>query len=284
MALYLRPERLEDALDALRSRALTVLAGGTDFYPARVGQSLDDDVLDISAVAGLRDIRDEGDRWTIGARITWTDLLRADLPGYFDGLKAAAREVGGVQVQNCGTIVGNLCNASPAADGVPILLALDAVVELASAAGRRSLPLGAFIVGNRATRRRLDELVTGVTIPKPGPGAASTFVKLGARRYLVISIVSTAIAIESRAGEVSEARVAVGSCAPVALRLPALEAALRGRALDRTLGEALEDEHLDEALAPIDDVRGSASYRREVAGPLIRRGLVALALRVGPQP
>ena len=281
---YLRPERLEDALDALGSRALTVLAGGTDFYPARVGQPLDDDVLDITAVSGLRDIADEGDRWTIGALVTWTDLLRADLPACFDGLRAAAREIGGVQVQNAATIVGNVCNASPAADGVPVLLALNAAVELASAAGRRSLPIQEFIVGNRATLRRPDELVTGISIPKPGPGAASTFVKLGARRYLVISIVSAAVLIEPLAGEVAGARVAVGSCAPVARRLPALEAALRGRPLDRTLAEALDERELNEALSPIDDVRGSADYRREAAGIALRRALIALAERLGPQP
>ena len=284
MACYLRPERLEDALDALGVRALTVLAGGTDFYPARVGQPLDDDVLDITSVAGLRDIADEGDRWTIGALVTWTDLLRADLPACFDGLRDAAREVGGVQVQNAATIVGNVCNASPAADGVPVLLALDATVELASAAGRRSLPIQEFIVGNRTTLRRPDELVTGISIPKPGPGAASMFVKLGARRYLVISIVSAAILIEPAAGEVLDARAAVGSCAPVARRLPALEAALRGRPLDGTLAEALDERELHAALSPIDDVRGSADYRREAAGIALRRALIALAERLGPQP
>jgi CO/xanthine dehydrogenase FAD-binding subunit len=239
MAWYLRPERLEDALDELQSRALTVLAGGTDFYPARVGQPLDDDVLDITSIAGLRDIADRGDHWNIGALVTWTDLLRTDLPACFDGLKAAAREVGGVQVQNAGTIVGNVCNASPAADGVPALLALGAAVELASAAGRRALPIEEFIVGNRTTLRRPDELVTGIAVPKPKADAASTFVKLGARRYLVISIVSAAILIEPLAGKVAGARVAVGSCAPVARRLPALEAALRGRPLDGTLAERL---------------------------------------------
>jgi CO/xanthine dehydrogenase FAD-binding subunit len=284
MACYLRPERLEDALDALRSCTLTVLAGGTDFYPARVGQPLEDDVLDITSVAGLRDITDEGDRWTVGALVTWTDLLRADLPACFDGLKAAAREVGGVQVQNAATIVGNICNASPAADGVPVLLALDGAVQLASAKGRRSLPIQDFIVGNRTTLRRPDELVIGISIPKPGPGAASTFVKLGARRYLVISIVSAAILIEPSAGEVVGARVAVGSCAPVARRLPALEAALRGRPLDSTLGEALDEKELHDALSPIDDVRGSADYRREAAGIAIRRSLTALAERLGRQP
>jgi CO/xanthine dehydrogenase FAD-binding subunit len=284
MAWYLRPERLDDALDALQARALTVLAGGTDFYPARVGQPLDDDVLDITSVPGLRDIADEGDRWTIGALVTWTDLLRADLPACFAGLRAAAREVGGVQVQNAGTIVGNVCNASPAADSVPVLLAMDATVELASAAGRRSMAIQEFIVGNRTTLRRRDELVTGISIPKPAPGAASTFVKLGARRYLVISIVSAAILLEPSAGAVLGARVAVGSCAPVARRLPALEAALRGRPLDGTLAEALDERELDHALSPIDDVRGSADYRREAAGTALRRALLALAARLAAQP
>jgi CO/xanthine dehydrogenase FAD-binding subunit len=283
MACYLRPERLEDALDALRSGALTVLAGGTDFYPARVGRPLEEDVLDIASIDGLRDIADQGDRWAIGALVTWTDLLRADLPQCFDGLRAAAREVGGIQVQNAGTIVGNVCNASPAADGVPVLLALDGAVELASVAGRRSSPIQEFIVGNRTTLRQPDELVTSISIPKPGPRAVSTFVKLGARRYLVISIVSAAILIEPLAGEVLSARIAVGSCAPVARRLPALEAALRGRPLDGTLAEALDEKELYDALSPIDDVRGSADYRREAAGIALRRALAALGERLGRQ-
>lgn len=284
MALYLRPERLDDALAALQAQRLTVLAGGTDFYPARVGKPLDDDVLDVTALAGLREIRDEGERWHIGARITWTDLLRADLPAYFDGLKAAAREVGGVQVQNTGTIVGNLCNASPAADGVPNLLALGAAVELASTEETRSLPLADFITGNRETQCQPHELVTGLSIPKPASNAASTFIKLGARKYLVISIVMVAILIEPSDGQVGEARVVVGACAPVAQRLPVLEVALRGHPLGESLGDVLTAEHLRDALAPIDDVRGSAAYRWDAAGTAIRRGLSELGARLGVQP
>ena len=174
MALYLRPERLEDALDALGSRGLTVLAGGTDFYPARVGKPLDEDVLDITALAELQGIRDQGDRWTLGAGVTWSALGAAPLPPCFDGLKAAARELGGLQVQNAGTVVGNLCNASPAADGLPNLLALDARVELAGTRGRRSLAVEDFVTGNRQTQRRPDELVTAISIPKPAPDTAAT--------------------------------------------------------------------------------------------------------------
>ena len=284
MALYLRPERLEDALDALGSGGLTVLAGGTDFYPARVGQPLDADVLDITALAELQDIRDQGDHWSLGAGVTWSGLRAADLPPCFDGLKAAARELGGLQVQNAGTIVGNLCNASPAADGLPNLLALDARVELVGARGRRSLAAEDFVTGNRQTQRRPDELVTAISIPKPAPDTASSFVKLGARKYLVISIVMLAIVIEPEDGRIGAARLALGACSPVARRLPALEAALAGRPLDGTLGAILEDAHLEDALAPIDDIRASAAYRRAAAATLVRRELCAIGARLGAQP
>ena len=281
MAIYLRPESLDEALAALGAQPLTVLAGGTDFYPARVGRPLDDDVLDITALAGLREIRDDGEAWTLGAGVTWSDLLNAELPPCFDGFKAAAREVGGVQVQNAGTLVGNLCNASPAADGVPNLLALDATVELASRDGRRSLPVADFVTGNRRTRRRPEELVTGLTIPKPASGAASRFVKLGARRYLVISIVMVALVVEPDAGRVGRARVAVGACSPVAQRLSELEAALQGLPLDAALGEAVTADHLRAALSPIDDVRASADYRWDAAETALRRGLSDLGAELG---
>src|SRR5260370_28812564 len=150
MAEYLRPDSLSEALAALR-RAGRVLAGGTDCYPARVGRAIDDDVIDITAIASLRGISSTKAGWRLGATATWSELLDADLPPLFDGLKQAAREVGGRQIQNAGTLAGNLCNASPAADGVPPLIALDAEVELAGPAGSRRLPLPAFITGNRRT-------------------------------------------------------------------------------------------------------------------------------------
>ncbi len=257
-----------------------VLAGGTDFYPARVGKPLDEDVLDITALAELQDIRDHGDHWSLGAGVTWSALREAALPPCFDGLKAAAQEIGGLQVQNAGTVVGNICNASPAADGVPNLMALDAKVELAGARGRRDLALADFVTGNRKTQRRPDELVTAISIPKPAPDTASSFIKLGARKYLVISIVMLAIVIEPEDGRVASARLALGACSPVARRLRALEAALNGRTLDGRLGETLEDAHLEQALAPIDDIRASAAYRRDAAATLIRRGLCEIGAQM----
>ena len=130
MSLYLRPTRTEEALERLAAAPLTVLAGGTDHYPARVGKPLAEDILDITALEALRGIRATDAGWRIGATTSWTQVIEAQLPPLFDALKQAAREVGGVQIQNAGTVAGNLCNASPAADGVPALLALDAHLEL----------------------------------------------------------------------------------------------------------------------------------------------------------
>ncbi len=277
MPAYLRPDSVTQALDALKSGALCVIAGGTDFYPARVGRATREDVLDISALAELRGITETDDHWRLGALTTWTDVLRADLPPLFDGLKQAARTIGGAQIQNVATVCGNLCNASPAADGIPALLCLDAEVELSWTDGEARMPLRAFITGNRRTARRADQLMTAVLVPKTGAArAASRFLKLGAREYLVISIAMAAVAVETGAdGTVSRARVALGACSEVAQRLDALEAALAGRPLDARLGEAVEPAHLA-GLSPIDDMRATAAYRRDAALTLVRRALSEL--------
>ncbi len=273
---YLRPTELKEALAALAAGPRIILAGGTDYYPARVGQPLDDDLLDITALPDLRRIADEGAHWRIPALATWTDLLETPLPPLFDGLKLAACEVGGVQIQNAGTLCGNLCNASPAADGTPNLLALDAMVELSSARATRRLPVAQFVTGNRATVRRADEIVAALIVPKPTGQTHSTFVKLGARKYLVISIVMVAVVMEIGDGRtVASARIAVGSCSAVAQRLPALETTLAGRRLDASLADLAQPEHLA-PLSPIDDVRGAAAYRRDAALTLVRRAIVDL--------
>ena len=281
MSVYLRPDNVGEALDALQRAPLTVLAGGTDYYPGRVGQPLDDDLLDLTGIAALRGIADEGGCWRIGALTTWTDLIRADLPACFDGLKDAAREVGGVQIQNAGTIAGNLCNASPAADGAPSLAALEAEVELSAADRVRRLPVTEFLTGNRTTALKADEIVTAVLAPKLPDAAASAFLKLGARRYLVISIVMIGIVLAPDGDTVGDARIAVGACSPVTRRLPALEADLNGRRLDGALGEAVSSETVDAVLSPIDDVRGSAEYRLDATFTMLRRGLSDLGRRMG---
>jgi len=276
---YLRPTSQTEALAALAQRSLTVLAGGTDYYPSKVGKPLLDDILDISAIASLRGIRDAGSHWRIGATTSWSDLISAGLPPLFDGIKLAAREIGGVQIQNAGTLGGNLCNASPAADGVPPLLALDARVEITDTAGSTSVALADFILGKRRTLLRADQLLTAILIPKPAHTAHSHFAKLGARKYLVISIVIVAATLEVEAGRVRAARIAVGACSPVARRLPQLEAALIGKPCDACLGECASVGLLA-PLAPVDDVRASREYRLDAGLTLVRRVLGELGARV----
>lgn len=277
MGLYLRPHSLDEALSALAqpsARPPTVLAGGTDFYPTRVGREIGEDVLDIGGIDALRGIAATADGWRLGAATTWSTLIEADLPPLFDGLKLAGREVGGRQIQNAGTLAGNLCNASPAADGVPCLLALDAEIEIAGPVARR-LPLRQFIIGARRTALMPGELVVAIFVPRPRHPTRSAFLKLGARRYLVISIAMVAATLEIAAGRVAAARIAVGACSPVAERLPALEAAVLGASLDG-LAERIDAAHLA-PLSPIDDVRGSADYRRDVVVTLLRRVLAGFA-------
>jgi len=279
MPVYLQPVTLDDAVQALARQPLTIIAGGTDFYPARVGKAIDDDVLDISRIEGLRGIAETGDHYRIGAATTWTDLIEAPLPGWFDGLKLAAREVGGVQIQNAGTIAGNICNASPAADGVSPLLAMNAEIELQSVRGTRPMSLEKFIIGRRETRRGLDEIVTGLRIPKPANPASSTFIKLGARKYLVISIVMVAAVIEQGPdGTVAAARIAVGSCSAVAKRLRLLERALVGQKMSPDLATMVTPDTLS-ILRPINDIRGTADYRLDAAVTLVGRALSQLGAR-----
>lgn len=280
MGAYLRPADLDSALAALAGGApdsapWVVVAGATDHYPARVGRLPREDVLDVTAIAGLRGIETVEGGWRIGALTTWTDLAEADLPPLFDGLRAAALAIGGLQIQARATVVGNVCNASPAADGVPNLLALDAVVELSSAAGPRQVPIGEFVTGNRRTVRRPDELVTGLLVPAPLPAThvRSAFEKLGSRAYLVISIAMVAAVVEIGVdARIARARVAVGACSEVAQRLVGLEADLAGRPASPETAAIVGAGHL-EALSPIDDVRGTAAYRRDAAVVLVRRAI-----------
>ncbi len=277
---FLQPTELDAALGALASSGpggapWVIVAGATDHYPARVGRAPVEDVLDVTAIDSLRGITEVDDGWRIGALATWTDLVEKPLPPLFDGLKAAALAVGGLQIQARATVAGNVCNASPAADGIPNLLTLDTEVELSSGSGVRRVPVGGFVVGNRRTVRAPDELVTGLFVPAPiaGTTVRSVFEKLGSRAYLVISIAMVAAAVEiARYGTIARARLAVGACSEVAQRLPLLEAALDGAPATGESAAIARPEHLA-GLSPIDDVRGTADYRREAALELARRAL-----------
>ncbi len=277
--LYARPQTVSEAVAALAGRDSVVLAGGTDIYPAHAGRALPNDIVDVSGLSELRGISETATHIRIGGGTTWSDIVRAPLPPAFDALKAAAREVGSIQIQNRATIAGNLCNASPAADGVPPLLILDAEVELTSSSGTRRLPLSAFITGYRQTARQPDEILSAVLVPKPIAGN-SAFLKLGARRYLVISIVMAAALLKVEKGLISKARVAIGSASAVAQRLPELEKALNGHSLDHPPSAVVMPAHFA-TLSPIGDMRATAAYRLDAAHEIVGRVLDEAARSAG---
>jgi len=269
---YLQPKHLTEAVDALAGPGMQILAGGTDLYPAHVGRPLPGRLVDVSAVVEMRAIAACEDGLRIGGAVTWTEIASAGLPPAFKALQQAARQVGSRQVQNRGTVAGNLCNASPAADGVPPLLVLDASVELTSAAGARQMALADFIVGYRKTQLRPDEVLSAVIVPA-SPGAISAFVKLGARKYLVISIVMVAALLRcDKDGTITQARIAVGSASEKARRLELLERHLIGRSARGAMAEAIQPEHLA-VLSPIGDIRATAAFRLDAARHLIADAL-----------
>ena len=276
---FTTPRSLDVALAELAQAGGCVLAGGTDVYPALVGRELPEQVLDISRIAGLRGLRivERNDETVmrIGACTTWTDIAQADLRPGFRALRQVARQIGAVQVQNVGTIAGNVCTASPVGDSIPVLLALDATVELQSQRGTRRVPLAAFITGYRTTVRAPDELVVALEVPISPGDHVSSFVRFGTRSHLVISLAMVAVSVaRDSANGIVAARVAVGACSPVAVRLTSVESKVAAGTPVR-----VDDNDLAE-LAPIDDIRCSAQYRMTLVPELIGRALAACGVEV----
>ncbi len=267
---YRRPRSVDAALAELEQPGAVLLAGGTDFYPQRLhARPRHEHIIDIASIDTLRGIAHDGAAWRFGAAATWTDVVRAVLPPAFEGLQQAAARIGGAQIQNAGTIAGNLCTASPAADSVPPLLALDASIELRSRDGARVLPLAEFIVDYRRTAMRPGEIVTAVTVPDPHPAARGAFIKLGQRAYLVISIAMVGCVVVVENDCIVRACISVGACSPVARRLPALEAALGGSPVDvDSIASIVGSADLSD-LSPIGDVRATAGHRADVVPQLI---------------
>ena len=278
---YLRPDKLDDALDWLAAEQPLVMAGCTDIYPTRHTPTLDGPLLDITAIDELRGIEMKDGWRRFGAATSWREILQTPLPASYAMLKQASREIGAVQIQNSGTIGGNLCTASPAADSVPCLMALDAEIELSSVRGRRRLELAKFLTGARQTALAPDELVVAIHVPETAETGVSAFYKLGARHYLVISIAMVAVRLAVDGGRISAARIAVGACAPVAVRLRELEDALVGSDVKDAPELAREMlTGISSSLSPIADVRASAEYRHRAAAEISQRVIADLCSKV----
>ncbi|HVB76812.1 MAG TPA: FAD binding domain-containing protein [Candidatus Nitrosotalea sp.] len=268
------PRSLPDALVDLSSHPDSrLIAGGTDvMVDINFGRSRPERLVSLRRLGELRRI-ERGERIFIGSGCTFTDLAAGvDEPS----LARAAATVGSVQIRNSGTVGGNLGTCSPAGDALPALLALDADVELGSSAGRRVITLGEFMIGPRRTALRPGELILGVSWRRAG--SAQAFMKVGSRNAMVIAVASLALVLDRAQRRV---RLALGSVAPTIVRCPQAEALAEAALADqdwapRTLPDAVLEEfgHLAvRAAQPIDDVRGSASYRRHVVRVMAQRAL-----------
>ena len=279
----LRPRRLAEAL-AWMSEAATgdrpmPIAGGTDLYVGlNAGQSPAGRYLDLSRLDELAGIERRADGLWLGARTTYTELRRSPLVRRaVPVLAEMAASVGAVAIQNRGTLGGSLGNASPASDPAPVLLALDAQVELAARDGRsvarRRVALDRFFVAYRQTAARPEELIAGLLLPTAAlAGWRYAYRKVGTRQAQAISKVVAAVGVElgGRPRRVRAARIAFGSVAPTPVRARAAEAALAGRPLDLAAAVAAARALVADDIRPIDDLRSSAAYRTLVAGRMLR--------------
>ena len=249
------------------------LAGGTDLMVQLAGEMGDppERLLDIWAIDELRGVRVESEALVIGALTTYTEIRRsADVARLAPVLADAAATIGAAQIQNRGTIGGNVVNASPAGDTLPVLLALDAELVLGSSAGERTVPAADFWPSYRTTARRDDELLVRISIPLVDD-RRTQFRKVGTRRAQAISKVVMALSWRATGGGPwTDVRLALGSVAPTPVRARATEAALEGARPTRETAEAALAALVAE-IEPIDDVRSTADYRRLVAGRVLHR-------------
>jgi len=255
---------------------VTPLAGGTDVM-VRISGEIGEPprrMVDLSRLADLRGITVDADAVVLGALTTYTEIRRSDVcREHLPALVEAAATIGAAQIQNRGTIGGNIANASPAGDTLPVLLALDAVIVVAGPRGERTIPASAFWVAYRRTALAADELIRGVRIPIAG-GREARFRKIGTRRAQAISKVVLALAWRERGSSSrstwSDVRLAVGSVADRPIRLPVTESILEGKAPTPETADAAA-EALAGEIQPIDDVRSTADYRRAVAARALHR-------------
>jgi carbon-monoxide dehydrogenase small subunit/xanthine dehydrogenase small subunit len=274
---YFRPRTLDDALEILAQRSGEVrpVAGGTDLLvQAKDGAARLGALFDVSAVPELKDIREADDHVWIGAGTTHTEMMESKvLARWVPALPQACAVIGGPQIRNRGTLGGNLAHGSPAGDTLPPLFAADAVLELVSVNGRRDVAIADFFTGVRETVLAPDELILGVRVPKRA-GVRAAFLRLGQRQAQAISKVSIAVSMVFQDGRPDFVRVALGAVAPTVIRAPETEKALQSGGYEglRRAKDAVRDE-----VKPIDDIRSSAKYRREMAAVLLERAVRTIA-------
>lgn len=274
---YYRPNTIEETIKLMRENPnYCLLAGGTDVM-VKIKENIihPSAILDLGALGSLKGIKVEGGKITIGALTTHTRLFESEtIRKYAPALAKAASLVGSPQIRNKGTVGGNMGNASPAADTVPALIAYDATIKIASATGTREILLKDLFKGPGRTCLEPGELITEISFEAQGVNQSSSFEKLGKRKALAISVVNAAVFIEAdpKTNIVNKARFALGSVAATPIRVPAGEEYLIGNVISEKLLSEVAG-IVSNAVKPIDDVRSTAVYRKEIAGTLIKRAL-----------
>ncbi len=279
---YYTPDTLEAGLELLSEHweQARVVAGATDLIlELERGQHPEvKTLIDISRIPNLDEITLDEKEWIhLGPLVTHNHCATSDLViEHAFALARACWEVGAPQIRNRGTVAGNLVTASPANDSIPALIALGAQLTLRSKQGERVVPLDAFYTGVRKTTLRPGEMVVDIAFPKPSSQARSTFIKFGLRRAQAISVVNVAALLEIHDNEIARAVITLGSVAPTVIHAANAEAYLEGKALTGNVFEEAGELAAAEA-SPIDDLRGSAEFRREMVRVCTLRALNALA-------
>jgi CO/xanthine dehydrogenase FAD-binding subunit len=280
---FYSPRTLEEVCQALADPGGRLIAGGTDVIPQmRDGHFRARRLIDLTRQPDLRFIEGHNGRVHIGALTTYAQMIASSLlQTEAPALVQASSVVGSVQTRHRGTLGGNIGNASPAGDTLPPLLVLNAEVTLVSTDGERSLALAELLQGPGQSAIGGHEVIHHVSIERPPPNASSIFMRLGNRRGMAVSVASAALVLRMGAEKVvDEARIALGAVAPTVIRCPRAETLLRR---EQPLTQTLVEEAAQTAAAecsPIDDVRGTAGYRRNAVAQLVGRGLQALAARM----
>lgn len=283
---YHTPNSFDEAA-AIAAQAIgktRFLAGGTDvLVQLRAGMVTPDDLIDVKHIPGVRDITRTADGgWRIGVAVSGAEMGRhaalcADWPGVVEGMNL----VGSTQVQGRATLVGNLCNGSPAADSVPGLVAAGASVTVTGPKGKREVAVAAIPAGPGKTTLAAGEVISAVTLPPRGAGGGDAYLRFIPRSEMDIAVVGAAVNLRVAGGRITEARVVLGAVAPTVILVPEAAAAIIGTTLDEAAMAALAAA-ATAAARPISDKRGTIAFRKEVVGVLARRAaMIALARAMG---
>ena len=274
---FLVPANLQHLATLLQTPGRKLIAGGTDLIPSlRQAHSLPAQIIDISRLRELRYIREQNRIVHIGALTSFRDVQNSRiLNETAPALVQAAGQIGSPMIRTRGTLGGNIAHASPAADSLPALLIMDASVTLSSQKGQRTQMLCDFLLNPGKTDIHSDEILTDIFFEKPSTNCAASFVKIGPRRGMTIAIVNAAALVGlDNDGRINQARLSIGAVAPTAIRCRLTEQALIGCLPSEKLWESISS-IIQEEISPIDDIRGTAQYRRRAAFILSKRALNA---------